>query len=53
MPPTESNQIMKEQLELVKTEREIQNLLDKIREQLNQLVVSAYRIRRIVKFSCE
>lgn len=38
-PSYEIGQLMKEQLELLKTEKELQGLIDKINSQLNQLLV--------------
>lgn len=38
---SESQQIMKEQMELMRTEREIKSLLDAVRGELNKLIVSS------------
>lgn len=39
---SETAQIIREQLELVKTEKEIKQMLEKINNQINQLMVSLF-----------
>lgn len=48
-PNVEISQLMKEQLELLKTEKELQGLIDKINSQLNQLLVCLFCITNVLK----
>lgn len=48
-PSQSLSEIVREQIQLVKTEREIKALLDKINDQINQLLVSSNQMQTLLR----
>lgn len=46
-PPSANTEILREQIQLVKAEKELKLALEKVKEQINKLLVSTHKNRSI------